>query len=69
MKTIADVIADVLKTACPYSVETRQGPAQRAKVDFDVLEDAKLRVRALAEKAGVDEATARSRLPALLLYR
>ncbi|MCA1953686.1 MAG: glycine cleavage system aminomethyltransferase GcvT [Anaerolinea sp.] len=54
MRTVADIIADVLQATTPYSVETRQGPAQRAKVDFGVLEDAKLRVRALAEKAGAD---------------
>ena len=58
MKTIAGVIASVLKTAVPFSVETRQGPAQRAKVDFDALEKAKMTVRDLAEKAGSDEATA-----------
>ncbi len=57
MKTIAGVIGSVLKTAVPFSVETRQGPALRAKVDFDALEKAKLTVRALVEKAGVDEET------------
>ncbi|MGB8253400.1 MAG: hypothetical protein WCF08_09290, partial [Anaerolineaceae bacterium] len=58
MKAIAGVIGSVLKTAVPFSVETRQGPAQRAKVDFDALEKAKLTVRALAEKAGAIEDTA-----------
>jgi glycine hydroxymethyltransferase len=58
MKTIAGVIASVLKTAVPFSVETRQGPAQRAKVDFDALEKAKLTVRELVKKAGSDESTA-----------
>lgn len=54
MQQIADIIADVLFATTPYSVETRKGPAQRAKVKFEVLEDAKLRARALAEKAGID---------------
>ncbi len=57
MKTIAGVIASVLKTAVPFSVETRQGPAQRAKVDFAALEKAKITIRELAKKAGSDEAT------------
>ncbi len=54
MVTVADIIADVLLACKPYSVETRQGPAARAKIDFAVLEDAKRRVRALVEKAGTD---------------
>jgi glycine hydroxymethyltransferase len=57
MKTIAGVISNVLKTAVPFSVETRQGPVQRAKVDFDTLEKAKLTVRSLADKAGAIEDT------------
>lgn len=54
MVTVADVMADLLKACTPYTVETRKGPASRAKVDFSVLQDARLRVRALAEKAGID---------------
>ncbi|TLN25947.1 serine hydroxymethyltransferase, partial [bacterium] len=54
MLKVADIIADVLLACKPYSVETRQGPATRAKIDFNVLEDAKKRVRDLAEKAGTD---------------
>lgn len=54
MVKIADIMADVLLTCKPYSVETRQGRAARAKIDFGVLEDAKLRSRALAEQAGSD---------------
>lgn len=54
MVRVADIIADVLLSCKPYSVETRKGLAQRAKVDFAVLEDAKLRSRALAESAGID---------------
>ena len=54
MAQIADVMADVLQATTPFSVETRQGLAHRAKVKFEVLEDAKLKVRALAETAGLD---------------
>jgi glycine hydroxymethyltransferase len=54
MVKIGDIMADVLLSAVPYTVESRKGPAQRAKFNFDVIEDAKLRSRALAETAGID---------------
>ena len=54
MIKVADIISDVLLACKPYSVETRQGPAARAKIDFAVLEDAKHRVKELVEKAGTD---------------
>ncbi len=54
MTALADVIADVLRASHPYYLESRKGEELRAKVNFDVLENGKLRVRALAEKAGLD---------------
>ncbi|HHY87834.1 MAG TPA: glycine cleavage system aminomethyltransferase GcvT [Chloroflexi bacterium] len=60
MIKVADVMADVLLATTPYSIETRKGPAARAKVDFNVLEDAKLRVRELAEAAGIDTGAKRT---------
>ena len=54
METVGDAIADVLKATVPYSVESRKGPVVRAKVDFMVLEEVKLRIRELSEKAGTD---------------
>jgi glycine hydroxymethyltransferase len=54
MQQIADIIADLLQATTPYSVETRQGLAQRAKVNFEVLEEARLKVRAIAQSAGID---------------
>lgn len=57
MAQLADIIADVLKATVPYSVNTRHGTVLRAKVDFVVLESARLRTRALAEKAGIDYQT------------
>lgn len=63
MVEIANIMADVLLATKPYTIETRQGQAVRAKVDFNVLEDAKLRVRALAEKAGADIDTLRHGYP------
>jgi glycine hydroxymethyltransferase len=63
MVKIADVIADLFEAITPYSVETRQGMAPRAKVDFGVLEGAKIRTRDLAEAAGIDEMPRRSGYP------
>ncbi len=54
MLEVADIIADILLACQPYSVETRHGIAQRAKVDFALFEKARLRVRALIQKAGID---------------
>src|SRR5512141_307868 len=54
-RQIADIMADVLLACAPHSVDTpHKGKQRRAKVDFNILNDAKLRVRKLAEKAGID---------------
>lgn len=54
-RELANIIADVLLACVPHSVDTpRQGRQRRAKIDFDTLENARLRVRALAEQAGID---------------
>ena len=54
MRQLADIIADLLQSVMPYSIGGRKGQLQRAKVDFTVLENAKLRVRDLAMAAGID---------------
>ena len=54
MVQVGDIMADLLLAARPYSVDTRRGLVARAKVSFDVLEHAKLRVRELAISAGID---------------
>jgi glycine hydroxymethyltransferase len=54
MRTVGNIIADVLFAITPYTVETRKGPASRAKVDFTVLENAKIKVRELSERSGTD---------------
>lgn len=54
MIKVADIIADLLLATKPYTIESRKGPVVRAKISFDVLEDAKIRVREIAEKAGID---------------
>lgn len=52
---LADVIADVLLACAPHAVDTpHKGRQRRAKVDFRVLNTAKIRVRKMAEAAGID---------------
>jgi glycine hydroxymethyltransferase len=63
MVAVADVMADLLQATTPYCLESPNGDNLRAKVDFDVLEDAKLRVRRLAEQAGVDLEITRNGYP------
>lgn len=60
---IADIIADVLLSAAPFFLEGRKGAARRAKIDFDVLEQARLRVRDLADQAGLDYTTSQHGYP------
>jgi glycine hydroxymethyltransferase len=46
---------DVLHACAPHSVDTpHKGKQRRAKVDFNILNSARLKVRSLAEKAGID---------------
>ncbi len=52
--TLADIIADVLMATTPYELKSRKRRNRRAKVDFKTMEEAKLRVCALAESAGID---------------
>ena len=50
-REIANIIADLFAGITPYNMPGGKSPQRRAKVDFNVLEDAKLRIAALAEKA------------------
>ena len=63
MVEIANIIADILFACVPYTIQTRQGLVQRAKINFDVFEAARLRVRALVEKAGSDQPVERHGYP------
>jgi len=63
MVEVADIMADVLNAAVPYSVETRQGLQSRAKIDFDILENAKIKVRDLAAKSATDMTVGKSGYP------
>lgn len=49
-RELADIIADLLLATRPYTVDGKK----RAKVDYDAMQDARLRVRELAERAGRD---------------
>ena len=53
---LGDIIADVLQACVPFSLMGRVRPLARAKVDFDVLQAAKIRARDLSAKAGIDTA-------------
>jgi glycine hydroxymethyltransferase len=54
-RQLTDIMADVLLACAPHSVDTvRKGSKRKAKIDFKVLNDAKLKVRELTEEAGID---------------
>src|SRR5512142_2371956 len=54
-RQLADIMADVLLAVAPHTVASAKGkPQRRAKVDFNILNDARLKVRALAQSAGID---------------
>jgi len=47
---VADIIADILHATEPYTIMGKTRAITRAKIDFTVLEQAKLRIRSLIEK-------------------
>jgi glycine hydroxymethyltransferase len=51
---VGDIIADVLLNAVPFSYYGKRRLEVRAKLDFDLMQTAKLRVRDLAERVGID---------------
>ncbi|MEK6751233.1 MAG: serine hydroxymethyltransferase, partial [Chloroflexota bacterium] len=54
-RVLANIMADVLIACAPHSVDTvKKGKQRRAKLDFDVLNVARLKVRKLSESAGID---------------
>jgi glycine hydroxymethyltransferase len=54
MDALAEAIAQVLQACHPFQYHGRKGSLRRARFDFTAMEDARIRVRALAEKAGID---------------
>ncbi len=63
MVKLADIIADLLFACTPYTIETRKGPADRAKIDFNIFNQSKLTVRQMAEAAGMVENTIKHGYP------
>ncbi len=54
-RELTDIMADMLLACAPHAVDTpHKGRQRRAKIDFKTLNDAKLKVRKLAAKAGID---------------
>ena len=55
-RELVDIMADVLLACAPHNVAhvRKKSGIRRAKLDFNVLNDAKLRVRKLTEEAGID---------------
>ncbi len=56
---LADIIADILSSTKPYF----QGKSLRTKVDFEVFEDAKVKVRDMALDLGIDFFPGNTRYP------
>ena len=50
MRLIADIMADLLNATEPYTVASSGKSQTRVKIPFKVLEDAKIRVRAVIAK-------------------
>ena len=54
-RQLTDIMADVLLACAPHTVDTvRKGKVRRAKLDFNALNEARLKIRKLAEEAGID---------------
>ena len=60
---MADVIADVLLACTPYRQKSSRRLSQRAKVDYQTLEDAKIKVRQMAVSSGIDYDPSKSGYP------
>ena len=63
MDKLAEAIAQVLKACHPFSYSGKKGSLLRARIDFEAMEDARIRVRKLAEKAGIDFKSGRHGYP------
>ena len=54
MVQLADIIGDILLSTKPHGRMGATGLLRRAKVDFHTLEEGKMKVRTLAQSAGID---------------
>jgi glycine hydroxymethyltransferase len=60
---LADIITTVLLNAHPYTTQAAGKKEFKAKIPFDILQNAALRVRALTSSAGIDTNVAEDRYP------
>jgi len=51
---LASYISQVLRACQPYSYSGRKGDLYRAKINFDALNEAKIKIRDLAQSVGID---------------
>jgi glycine hydroxymethyltransferase len=58
MRQVGDLISDVLLACTPYALEGRKADRRRAKVDFTVVEEVKVKVRDLAARSACIECDA-----------
>ncbi len=63
MVEVADIIADLLFSMQPYSYLSSAGVQTRTKLDFEMLENVKIRVRKITERCLSDESVARVGYP------
>ncbi|MCS7250890.1 MAG: glycine cleavage system aminomethyltransferase GcvT [Anaerolineae bacterium] len=63
VEALADIIADILWACRPHRYYVGRDLVYRTKVEFDVLEEAKLRVAELAARAGIDVELPKSGYP------
>jgi len=54
MEQIGAIIARAMKSTEPFTYTSVRRPAYRGKIDFDVLEELRVKVAELAERAGID---------------
>jgi glycine hydroxymethyltransferase len=53
-RQLGALMAELLKACTPYQIEGRRRPLLRAKVDFEALNETRIKVRELAMSAGID---------------
>lgn len=63
MERLAELITDLLQSTLPYTYAVRTASLRRSKVKFEVLEETKIKVRQLAQEAGIDFAASQHGYP------
>jgi glycine hydroxymethyltransferase len=53
-RELAGLMAEVLKACTPFTLHARKGEQRRTKVDFEVLNAVRIKVRDLATRLGID---------------